>query len=105
MPPDRLELPAGLVTPSSSVLPASIITPPHLCPVHRRGPARLIDVGQKARVEIHRDHSAYRADYLREPSCYGAAARSDLAAPPTFTDPEMCKRISGDVVEDMLQDR
>jgi hypothetical protein len=58
----------------------------------------LTDVGQKARVEIHRDYSAFGADHLRKPSRYRAAARSDLAALPTFTDSELCKRISGDVV-------
>src|SRR5262249_38286106 len=67
-------------------------------------PVRLIDVGQKARVEINRGHCSSRTDYLREPSRYGAPSCTDLTASPTFTNPKLHKRTPSNRVEELFQD-
>ena len=63
---------------------------------------RLIDVGQKARVQINRDHSSIVTDCLREPSRYGATSCTDLTASPTFTNPKLQNRAPRSVVEELF---
>src|SRR5262249_4641938 len=60
---------------------------------------RPIDVGQKARVEIDRDHSSAGTDPLREPSRYRATSCTDLAASPTLANRKLSENTACRIVD------